>query len=230
MNTCFFDRIDHENKAYWLGFIFADGSVFWNPNKGNYGFSIGLQPNDSSHLVRLERDLGGTRQPELNETSTRLSWYSKQLAQTLINIGIPVRKSYCDTLEVPSIPTKYHKDFWRGMFDGDGMITFQQKKPHLLPEYKFSLAGSKSALKSFQLWGQQKANMNPQKIRRAKNQKGYSGCFVFYMSGNRQIASVLTALYKDSDLWLERKHCLYLRLIAQNSQHGYRNIKKYKNP
>jgi len=195
---------------------------------GNYGFSISLQPTDSYHLEILEQDLGGRRQPELNETSTRLSWYSKRLAKTLLNLGIPTRKSFREDLKIPHIPNKYLKDFWRGMFDGDGMITTQQKKPHLLPEYRFSLAGSKNALASFQSWAQQAVNMHSQKISRAKNQNGPTRTFVFYMNGNRQIASVLTALYDKSSIWLERKHSLYLRLIDQNTKRGYRNINRYK--
>ena len=35
-NERYFDQIESEAKAYWLGFIFADGCVLWNERTGNY--------------------------------------------------------------------------------------------------------------------------------------------------------------------------------------------------
>ena len=65
-----------------------------------------------------------------------------------------------------------------------------------------------------------KKKMKPQKISIAKNQHGETNTHVFFMSGNRQIASVLHALYKEATISLARKQTLYNALIKQNQEYG----------
>jgi hypothetical protein len=47
LDESFFDRIDTEEKAYWLGFLGADGGIY----KGR--ISIQLAPRDKAHLSKL---------------------------------------------------------------------------------------------------------------------------------------------------------------------------------
>lgn len=50
-----FDSIDTEEKAYWLGFIFADGNIS-SPRKDGkpiYTFEICLQLQDVNHLYKF---------------------------------------------------------------------------------------------------------------------------------------------------------------------------------
>lgn len=58
-NEHIFDVIDTEEKAYWLGFIFADGSISSNPIKGEkkarYVFEISLKGDDSYHLEKFNK-------------------------------------------------------------------------------------------------------------------------------------------------------------------------------
>lgn len=53
-NEKIFDRIDTEEKAYWLGFIFADGFI-QSPTvtKFKHYFGIGLAVKDISHLQKF---------------------------------------------------------------------------------------------------------------------------------------------------------------------------------
>ena len=214
-NTTYFDKIDTIEKTYWLGFILADGCIIWNQQQGNYSLAIGLQPADACHLSALELDLGGTRSPQKERTSVRLNWYAKRFAQALINLGIPPRKSGLN-ISVPKIPKRFISHFWRGVFDGDGMLSTCKKKPGELTEYRFSLAGSPSVLSSFQEWAAQ-FGIRPQKIVVARNQNGDTKAFKFDMSGNRQIEAVTKAMYKNATRFLPRKHTLYQALVEQNA-------------
>lgn len=220
-NEKYFDSIDSQEKAYWLGFIVADGCVIWDEQGGNYSLSIGLQGGDIEHLRTLERDLEGTREmrePRVDPRNgtVRLVWYSKYMAQSLINLGVTPRKSANET--VPAFPTNLARHFWRGVFDGDGCLAVQIKATSKLPEYRFSLAGSVAILEAFQTWAQAKVGMRPQKISFAANSQGVSKTSVFYVSGNRQIAAILNLLYENSTRKLQRKHILYLHLIEQVAQ------------
>jgi hypothetical protein len=123
--------------------------LLWSEGTRNYALSIALQHGDEEHLRTLEQDLRGSRSPErdLRYGRVRLVWRSKYLAQQLINLGIPPRKSGCDFL--PSFPAALAQHFWRGVFDGDGCLAVQIKGPNLAPVYRLSLAGSHSMLVAF---------------------------------------------------------------------------------
>ena len=47
----FFDKIDTEEKAYWLGFIYADGAIFKRT------LSIRLSTKDIHHLEKFKKIL-----------------------------------------------------------------------------------------------------------------------------------------------------------------------------
>ena len=48
-NETYFDHIDSESKAYWLGFIYADGCI----SNNGYRFEVRLSKNDEDHLIKL---------------------------------------------------------------------------------------------------------------------------------------------------------------------------------
>ena len=50
-NENVFDVIDSEEKAYWLGFIFADGYI----SSRDYGFEISLSIIDVEHLIKFNK-------------------------------------------------------------------------------------------------------------------------------------------------------------------------------
>lgn len=49
INENYFENIDNKNKAYWLGFIAADGNVYGNK------LSIELNSKDEGHLKIFRR-------------------------------------------------------------------------------------------------------------------------------------------------------------------------------
>ena len=48
-NNLYFDSIDSEEKAYWLGFLYADGYILSSAN----GFGCNLKEDDASHLKKF---------------------------------------------------------------------------------------------------------------------------------------------------------------------------------
>ena len=51
-NESFFSNINTEEKAYWLGFLAADGNIY------NHKISLGLKEEDESHLQKFKLALG----------------------------------------------------------------------------------------------------------------------------------------------------------------------------
>jgi hypothetical protein len=54
-NSSIFELIDSEEKAYWLGFLFADGYI----SKNKQTLEVGLSEIDKSHLEKLRLFFGG---------------------------------------------------------------------------------------------------------------------------------------------------------------------------
>lgn len=57
----FFQQIDNDKKAYWLGFIAADGSIRKN------SLVIKLKQSDSGHLGKLLKDLKANYEIKMRE-------------------------------------------------------------------------------------------------------------------------------------------------------------------
>jgi len=117
LNERFFEVIDSEVKAYWLGFMSADGNV-----SGNL-VQIDLHEMDADHLKRFARDLESDYEVGLRKTpwlQARLGFFSQQMAVDLASHGVTERKSA--TLIPWPGPPELMRHYWRGYFDGDGSI------------------------------------------------------------------------------------------------------------
>jgi hypothetical protein len=132
-NERFFQTIDNEAKAYWLGFIAADGCV----TRGR--LVIALSSVDHAHLKKFKTDIESTSPVLKSEKKrdsaaknnphsyiqkvSRIAISSRPMCDDLSRLGIVERKS--KTLQFPTsdqVPNDLLRHFLRGYFDGDGSI------------------------------------------------------------------------------------------------------------
>ena len=99
-NENYFSRIDSEKKAYFLGFLFADGCVRqrYRPdrNKPLYSLILKLHKKDIDILRKLLIALGNSNIPIVKEKGTncyKITVNSKTLCEDLISHGCVPRKS-----------------------------------------------------------------------------------------------------------------------------------------
>lgn len=57
-----FHDIDTEEKAYWLGFLYADGYI----NEDRHAIEIGLKASDKGHLEKFLRFINSTPTPKIS--------------------------------------------------------------------------------------------------------------------------------------------------------------------
>ncbi len=142
-NNRYFQHIDTPLKAYFLGYIFADGWVCHNNATHNYEFGMELQEQDKYVLEKLNSELGGVHKifydnskttiilnHEANRGPTNiLRVYSKNLVEDLISNGISTNKSQKDI--IPHIENEnLFFDFMRGYIDGDGCYWKIKQRPN----------------------------------------------------------------------------------------------------
>ena len=143
-NDRYFQNIDSDIKAYYLGFIFADGWVIHDADSANYEFGMELQSEDKYILENLNDELGGVHVIKHKEPTTYmikgivahhghsdiLRVYSKILVEDLMSHGIVERKTMRDIH--PIVPEEYFFDFLRGYIDGDGCYFLSGRNKNLL--------------------------------------------------------------------------------------------------
>ena len=121
----FFDSIDTEEKAYFLGLLWADGT---NVCKRNC-VQIGLQERDKHILEKMVLAMNANS-PLKRKKSTypggqdiySVSLFSEHMSMRLNDIGMVPNKSLI--LKFPTcIPENLIRHFIRGVFDGDGYIS-----------------------------------------------------------------------------------------------------------
>jgi hypothetical protein len=138
-NKDYFENIDTKEKAYWLGFIYADGCVTTQDR-----VSILLSKNDEDHLQKFADCLESNikiRYQTIKKKTTEfvttkgnteacsISIKNTKLQKDLIDKGVTKNKTY--NLVFPNsdiLPNEYIKDFIRGYFDGDGCYVFSWKE------------------------------------------------------------------------------------------------------
>ena len=137
-NEKFFDEIDTIEKAYWLGFICADGSITnSSKNTKSLRMRININEKDSYLLEELRKDIEGDMpiryftsnkgKEKLESKECKIELNSNYMCERLINIGVKPNKTY--SLIMPyGIPYYLFPHFIRGFFDGDGHIISYPRK------------------------------------------------------------------------------------------------------
>lgn len=122
----YFSEIDTNEKAYWLGFLYADGYI------GD--FTTKLKLKDREPIVAFKKAIKSEH--KLAEYSAKdkrtnkiykayvLAISSQKICQDLKKIGL---SGEFKNFEFPKIKEQFYSHFIRGLFDGDGGICFINK-------------------------------------------------------------------------------------------------------
>lgn len=132
INEHYFDVIDTANKAYWLGFTMADGSVYhYKDESHKVQFELKLQALDYEHLKNFANDIGFPLDKIHTKTAVRkgtethsvlIRSYNSAFCESLQKYGIADLKSGHESFPRKNIPREFYKDFVRGFWDSDGNI------------------------------------------------------------------------------------------------------------
>lgn len=194
INQNYFDEIDCEEKAYFLGFLCADGCNHQNNTK----VTMHLKEEDKDILIKLN-DLLQPQKPlsfvkgriGTNQYGIQIS--NKRISERLNELGCTPRKSF--TLNLPSneqVPEHLFRHYLRGYFDGDGWLG--KKDISITSSHLFCEKLSNKLFEEFDI-----------KTRNRVKNKITELCFSRY-----SVVKFLDWIYKDSNIFLERKYQRYL--------------------
>lgn len=127
-NMKYFENIDTDSKAYFLGFIAADGCIC--DSRSTKGLTITINIKDRMILDSFKKELCSENPvKELkNNNLIRFVIYNKELTDSLAKYEILPRKSLLMSNIIVHIPKEFKYAFIRGYFDGDGSFSFDEKR------------------------------------------------------------------------------------------------------
>ena len=121
MKEHFFQEINEEAKAYFLGLLISDGNVFKDNTGRQASISITLDLKDEYMLEKFKEVLqANTSVGHDGRGCGQMAVRSNIMAEDLAKYGVVPRKSYNTYL--PLISKEMMPHLIRGIFDGDGSI------------------------------------------------------------------------------------------------------------
>lgn len=196
LNHNHFSNIDSEDKAYWLGYIFADGCIFLQDNCHR----IEISSKDIEHLNKWIVSVEAVNKVHISKGYGKVVLASKQMFGDLQNLGCVQRKSLI--LKFPDINIKLVRHFIRGYFDGDGSV-FWEKKKNKVPQLGIAFVGTKHVLENINKY-------SPSFLNIRKHSCG--SVYVSEFRGNNKARAFRDWLYKDATIYLDRKREKFLEL------------------
>lgn len=212
LNKHFFDVINTEEKAYWLGFIYADGYITKSNNndKSANRLRINISSKDKILLEQFLQDIEATssnitdyipRKTYSTNQMSCISINSIELCNALISHGCTEKKTL--TLSFPSsIHENLIHHFIRGYFDGDGTIGKEQ----------LGIIGNHCFLINLQQILVQECNLKITKLYEYKHKA--PGMYDLKYGGRIQLTRIYQYLYKDATRFLSRKFDKFTLVIS----------------
>lgn len=212
VNDDYFKEIDSREKAYFLGFLWADGynSVEFHTCK------IDLQERDLDILKKLKKAIdfsgrinsyiakkGESYRPEEAKV-LRLHITNIGFIQNLYDKGVrPHREKFHFPFEF--VPREFYLDFIRGYFDGNGCCSVYGKRGLMV-----DICGGTNILHDIGDILAQEYGMSIKYHRRRPQNPDND---TLYISKRDDMITFLKLLYQDAPVYLDRKYEKYLKAL-----------------
>lgn len=206
-NENFFEKIDNEIKAYWLGFLYADGGI--TVGKRSKHLEITLGEKDKNHLTKFVQTIQGNmpitekivKLKGKEYKSYRVTVCSSKLCEDLIKLGCTPNKSL--TLIFPqNLEPNLYAPFIRGYLDGDGTISTR---------CRISICGTYEFLNSLQQHLILELDVTEVKILSDKRAKHYQ-----YERVGANALKIMDYLYSEAEVYLDRKYDKAIAYLNSN--------------
>lgn len=224
-NKDFFQRIDTEEKAYWLGFLYADGCInriYKNEKLKAMDLEIGLCREDENHLQKFIKSIESNieiKQKNIKNDNkiydvSRITVCCTKMCKDLCEKGCTPQKSL--SLEFPNtdiVPLNLTKHFVRGYFDGDGCVSINKNniiQINFVGTFNF-LKGVSKFLKDNKIIYKDPSIYEKGKV------------FEMYIYGADIIEQFYYFLYDNTNIYLDRKHNKFEMFYS-----NYNSIRKSK--
>lgn len=239
-NEDFFEKIDSEEKAYWLGVVASDGHV----NLKNNNVKLTLKYIDYDLVFKFAEALDYDGPIKVEDVETvlpsgekckskiaQVTICSKKLVSSLVKLGFDNHKTYTLDFDFSNIPQELLKHFLRGYFDGDGTCNIT-RGPSGKICYHVVCTGSTIMMKKIEDIIKKEINGINTEVFPPKKERPWTS--VVRVNGKEWFECFNNYLYKDATIYLYRKYKRYKENMVildimknidkKNKRVSYRNI------
>ena len=209
LNENYFQELDSKDKAYFLGFIYADGFI----TKRSQGQSIlgltlaEIEPIDKfKKYIQTNKKVGYYKKTNSYSNKSyeyKLALISDKLVSDIEKLGVTERKTL--TLTFPDIQKDLIPHFIRGYFDGDGSVFLHKDSREECSENVYlgvNIYGTKEFLTTLSKY--LPFIEEGQCIYKEKRRE--TNCWNLKINSNIRSLELYHYMYKDcDDLYLSRK-------------------------
>lgn len=212
----YFEEINTQDKAYWLGFIWADGYIY--ESKKQRRLRIALKYDDRKHLEKFRESLRGNM--DIKEDTVNsfgaihpyvyIDINSSKLCDDLIRSGVIQYKE--NRKNLPNIKDELIPHFLRGLIDADGTIQIQKTK-HKDKVYEvltISFVGNKEFLENIQKYIESKDIIFTDKCIAE-----LQGTCRLSLYKREYVLQLLKIIYKDANNYMPRKKEIYTNFLQK---------------
>ena len=209
INENYFDDIDTQNKAYLLGLLYSDGCNYPPQRR----VKLELQERDKSILDKINNEIQSNKPLAFNnlnnknvdwQNTYRIDITNKHISERLAELGMVQNKSL--VLQFPEwLDISLYAPFLRGYFDGDGHIEWNNTR-------FVTLAGTNQFCNHVKDFCENYLNIKCSIYDTANKSSNTKLLHVF---GKEKIKRFLDFIYKDADLYIERKYNIYQKICME---------------
>lgn len=217
-NTSYFNEIDSPEKAYWLGFFYADGCIGSKEDT----IQMGLAAKDRNHLEKFCESINAPldlikKRTNVSPTGKEfpvsyISLWSKEMHAALNKHGCTPLKTF--TLKAPNIKKEYYKHFTLGYFDGDGCVCDKHNR-------YCNIVGTLEMMKFFQEFLESEG-VKTLEIKKTRN------IWELKWLKKKSIKRSYDLFYEDATIFLERKKQVFERMYLDEEKKEHSFIKSQR--
>lgn len=219
VNDSYFNEINTEEKAYWLGFLWADGNISKTTKRssGPNRLNISQKLSEIEHIKLFKKHINSQHKIKTykHKNTCELEINSRNLCMSLESYGFNTKNK---RIHIPDIPSNLIRDFIRGYFDGDGCLSIYQQphKNYYVNRQEFSITGNKILLLEIRKILEEKANIT--KNLKVKNYKKSPNTISIRYGKQSDIEKLYDYLYENSSIYLKTKHNKFLKYYSRKNQ------------
>lgn len=205
----FFETIETEKQAYYLGLFIADGCVY--RFRKNTMFNIlSLQREDSYMVEQFAKDVCATRKivTDKRDGSRSITVTSNKMAYDLSKYGVIEDKTFMTYL--PKIDKNLYSHLIRGILDGDGNIGYRKTKEGR-ERWQIAFCGSYKLMSDIRDFLIKELNVYPIKISKEDS------IFSIRWTSKSDFYLICNYLYVNSHIYLNRKYEIFEDFCIKNN-------------